>query len=233
MQTSATTRVPALVSDSLASAAGSAPTIEQQQQQQQQQQQPPPPPPRCEASITYRLAHETSLLLERTGEFVLASEVLGRALCEEAQRVNQSALHSLDLTAPGGPEGSRAVHHAMIHQRNLAKQLRAPLRERARRSDGSLLRCLGIESNEVPRPSAPPARLCAHATPLCRARRCPRPRVRSVRWHRAGTSPSIAHAHSGRISSARAADRTCSPSLERKRRCSSPRLPVCTSPSGR
>ena len=75
---------------------------------------------RCSVSISLRLAHETSLLLERRGEFVLASHVLGRALAEEAQRINQRELGNLDLfNDEDAPAQSRHLYGTLIEQRGL------------------------------------------------------------------------------------------------------------------
>eukprot|EP00967_Tisochrysis_lutea_P155145 scaffold309881_cov30-Tisochrysis_lutea.AAC.1 len=112
-----------------------------------------------DASISVRLAHEAARELELQGKFQLAAEVIARALADEAQRINQSSLHNLDLSDENEAYQSRNVYHAMLQQRANAQALRK-LRLRQQTQQGTppvLLRCFaGVAARaggELPTPT--------------------------------------------------------------------------------
>lgn len=112
-----------------------------------------------EASISVRLAHEAARELELRGKYQLAAEVIARALADEAQRINQGALHNLDLSDESEAYQSRNVYHAMLQQRTNAQALRkVRLRQQSQPSAApALLRCLaGVArgaGGELPTPT--------------------------------------------------------------------------------
>jgi len=112
-----------------------------------------------EASISVRLAHEAARELELQGKFQLAAEVIARALADEAQRINQGALHSLDLSDESEAYQSRSVYHAMLQQRMNGQALRkVRLRQQSQPSAApALLRCFaGVArgaGGELPTPT--------------------------------------------------------------------------------
>ena len=107
------------------------------------------------ASVSYVLAHETSRELEVRGEFCRAAELLAIALAEEAQRDNQRALQTLDLSTD--PESFKATTIAMAGQRQLAHRLLVPLLdERAPALLGGCLQTLlahRVPRQPLPRPA--------------------------------------------------------------------------------
>lgn len=77
------------------------------------------------ASVTYQLAHETALHLEARGEHCRAAELLASMLAEEALRINQRALGTIDLMTQA--EHFKSVSVSMAVQQHTATQLLVPL----------------------------------------------------------------------------------------------------------
>ena len=109
------------------------------------------------SSVSFLLAQETGRQLETRGDYVLAAEVLARALAQEALRINQRVLACIDLADEGAPEVCMNMTVSMARQREDLRNLRAPLLQREpsllqRLCDSLAMRSAQVTASHSPSP---------------------------------------------------------------------------------